>query len=110
MKREFGLRVLVGIPQLAPDPGAGKLVTTGIYAHLRHPRYVQVGLGLAAIALFANYLAVYLTLAAYFPLVYLVVLLEERELRERFGEEYERYSREVPRFVPRLRGRKRERG
>jgi len=59
-------------------------------------------LGLASVALFTNYLAVYVVLAAYLPLIYLVVVLEERELGERFGEEYERYCLAVPRFVPRL--------
>ena len=34
------------------------------------------------------------------PTLYLIVLLEERELRDRFGEEYEAYCRRVPRFVP----------
>jgi protein-S-isoprenylcysteine O-methyltransferase Ste14 len=35
------------------------------------------------------------------PTLYLIVLLEERELRDRFGVEYEEYCRRVPRFVPR---------
>jgi len=30
-------------------------------------------------------------------------MLEERELRERFGAEYDAYCRRVPRFLPRLR-------
>ena len=93
---------LLGLPQLAGRQYPGKLVTDGIYGHIRHPRYVQVGFGLAAAALFTNYLAVYVIAAAYIPTIYLVALLEERELKERFGEEYEEYSRRVPRFLPRL--------
>ncbi|UCC67895.1 MAG: hypothetical protein JSV79_12390, partial [Armatimonadota bacterium] len=92
----------VGVPQLSAGEYRGRLVTDGIYAHIRHPRYVQVGLGLAAVAAFTNYLAVYLIAVAYVPVIYLVVLLEERELRERFGEEYEQYCRRVARFLPRL--------
>jgi protein-S-isoprenylcysteine O-methyltransferase Ste14 len=29
-----------------------------------------------------------------------LVLLEERELRDRFGAEYEEYCRQVPRWIP----------
>ncbi len=100
--QRLGPGVMLGLPQLSDRQRPGRLVTDGIYAHIRHPRYVQVGLGLAAIALFTNYLAVYVIAAAYIPVIYLVVLLEERELRERFGEEHEQYSRRVPRFLPRL--------
>jgi protein-S-isoprenylcysteine O-methyltransferase Ste14 len=32
----------------------------------------------------------------------MVVLLEERELLDHYGSEYEAYMRAVPRFVPRL--------
>lgn len=93
---------VLGLPELSQSGPPGTLVTEGIYAHIRHPRYVQVGLGLAAVALFSNYLAVYVLVATHIPLIYLVVLLEERELRERFGREYEDYCRRVPRFLPRL--------
>jgi protein-S-isoprenylcysteine O-methyltransferase Ste14 len=55
---------------------------------------------LLAIALFTNYLAVYILVIVFIPVIYGVVLLEERELRERFGQEYERYCVEVPRFFP----------
>jgi protein-S-isoprenylcysteine O-methyltransferase Ste14 len=48
-----------------------------------------------------NYLAIYIVFIAYIPVIYLVVLLEEQELRKRFGAAYEKYCREVPRFIPR---------
>lgn len=100
--RRLSPAVLFGIPQLSDRAYPGVLVTDGVYAYLRHPRYVQVLLGLAAVALFTNYLTVYIIAAAYLPIMYLVVLLEERELRERFGEQYEDYAKRVPRFFPRL--------
>lgn len=98
--------LLLGIPELSHEGKAGKLLTEGIYGLVRHPRYLEIGFVLAAIALFVNYLAVYLLLLAYVPVIYLVVLLEERELKARFGDAYETYCRRVPRFVPRLRRRK----
>jgi protein-S-isoprenylcysteine O-methyltransferase Ste14 len=98
--------IMFGLPELSPPDRRGKLITGGVYAQIRHPRYLEVGLSLAAIALFSNYLAAYIVLAAYVLVIYLVVLLEERELRERFGEEYEQYCRRVPRFTPRLWGRR----
>ena len=102
MKRRLPIATLIGIPEVSPPAAGGALITEGIYSHLRHPRYVQVMLGLAGFALFTNYLALYALLAICTPLIYLVVLLEERELRHRFGEDYERYCRDVPRFLPRL--------
>jgi protein-S-isoprenylcysteine O-methyltransferase Ste14 len=41
-------------------------------------------------------------LAAYLVQLGMQLYLEERELKTRFGEAYERYCRLVPRFVPRL--------
>ncbi len=94
-------RILLGLPELDSRQGGGKLLTEGIYSRIRHPRYVEILSAFTAFALFANHLGSYLVLAAGFVLVYLLVLLEERELRERFGQAYVDYARRVPRFVPR---------
>ena len=102
MRRRLPIATLIGIPELSPRAAGGTLVTEGIYSHIRHPRYLQVMLRLAGFALFANYLALYALLALCLPLIYLIVLFEERELRQRFGEEYERYCHHVPRFLPRI--------
>ncbi len=101
--RYLTLSVMLGVPELSRKKMPGRLFTEGIYGQVRHPRYIEIAFVLASIALFTNYLAVYILLAAYFPAIYIVVLLEERELRNRFGGTYESYCREVPRFFPRLR-------
>lgn len=93
--------ILVGLPELSGRRYPGKLLTEGIYAKIRHPRYIEALLWTLGYALFANYLAVYIAFLLAIPALYLVVLLEERELRERFGAAYDEYCRRVPRFIPR---------
>lgn len=94
--------IRMGLPELSRER-PGKLLTEGIFAKVRHPTYLEGGLALAACALFSNYLAVYGLLLLYLPVIYLVALLEERELRDRFGAAYVEYLERVPRFFPRLR-------
>jgi protein-S-isoprenylcysteine O-methyltransferase Ste14 len=101
-KKHLRFGILSGVPELSEGDG-GRLLTEGIYASIRHPRYVETVFIVIAYALFANYLGAYVVVALSFPAIYLIVLLEERELLERFGREYEDYCRRVPRFVPRLR-------
>ncbi len=101
-RRQLKLSILVGLPEVSRRR-AGKLLTEGIYAHTRNPRYLSMVFALLAFALLSNYLALYVLTALSVPALHVLVLLEERELRQRFGEEYERYLRSVPRFVPRLR-------
>jgi protein-S-isoprenylcysteine O-methyltransferase Ste14 len=100
--RYMNILTIFGLPELAPDKRPQRLITTGIYATIRHPRYVQLYLGFLGIALIANYLALYLIVAFWLPGLYVIVLLEEKELRDRFGPAYEDYHHQVPRFVPRL--------
>lgn len=103
--RHLTISMLIGIPEISKEDQPGKLLTEGIYGHVRNPRYIEIGFGLAGIALIVNYLTVYILFILYIPLIYLVVILEEHELRKRFGAAYENYCKEVPRFVPRLRRR-----
>ena len=60
-------------------------------------------LGIAAFAMFANYLGSYILLPLSVVGLYVITVLEERELRARFGDEYVKYSARVPRFFPRKR-------
>jgi protein-S-isoprenylcysteine O-methyltransferase Ste14 len=97
--------IVAGLPELSPDRHPGTLLTDGAYSRMRHPRYAQVLLALLGYALFANYLALYVVVALWVVGLYPIILLEERELRDRFGAEYESYCRRVPRFIPKLGGR-----
>jgi protein-S-isoprenylcysteine O-methyltransferase Ste14 len=104
LSRKLTLAMLLGIPELDPNRRPVKLVTNGIYSRMRHPRYVEIVLALAGYTLVANYLAAYAILVATVVWVWLIVPIEEKELRERFGRQYEEYAERVPRFVPRWRG------
>jgi len=102
LSKQLKNRILAGLPELAPEAYRSRLLTEGAYARIRHPRYAQVVVLMLAFALFTNYLATYvlflLVAAAIFPLT----RIEERELRERFGAEYEAYCARVPRFIPKF--------
>lgn len=103
-RRHLKFKTLVGLPEVgSPDKYPSRLLSEGIYGRVRHPRYLGILIGLLAFALFTNYLAVWGLLALSLPVFYLVIVLEERELRQRFGEEYDRYCERVPRLLPRPR-------
>ena len=101
--RHVKLRILMGMPELRPEGGQGQLLCEGIYARIRHPRYLEVWFALLFDALFINFLAAWVILVASVPVLLAIIGMEEKELRERFGEEYVRYCERVPRFLPRRR-------
>ncbi len=104
IQRKLTIKVLLGLPEIAPDRFPRRLITDGIYARMRHPRYVQFLMALSGYALIANYLAGYLVIALWVPGIYLIALIEEKELRDHFGDIYQAYCRNMPRFLPKLRG------
>lgn len=99
-RRYLTFKIRTGFPELSRGHYPGKLLTEGIYGRIRHPRYVELVLWVLSYALIANYLAPYVLVVAMVPTLYFIVLLEERELRERFGAAYDEYCRRTPRFVP----------
>ena len=103
VKRHLKFRILAGAPELESSGKGGKLLQEGIYSRIRHPRYMSFMFGVVAIALFTNYLAMYVLVLLSAAALYFVVLLEEKERRNRFGDDYVRYSERVPRFIPQMR-------
>ena len=109
--RHLNIATVVGIPELSlAGQRTGKLLRTGIYGVVRHPRYLSAGLGVVANTLIINYSGMYVLVVLLFLMGYPMLVLEERELIDRFGEEYRRYQREVPRLFPRLRRTKPQQG
>jgi protein-S-isoprenylcysteine O-methyltransferase Ste14 len=68
---------------------------------VRHPRYLSAGIGVVANALVINYAGMYALILLLFPAGFVMLVFEERELVDRFGEEYRQYQRDVPQIIPR---------
>jgi protein-S-isoprenylcysteine O-methyltransferase Ste14 len=103
VRAQLRLTTQMGFPELAPETHPQPLLCEGVYGRMRHPRYVGAWLGMLGWALVANHLATWVLWALSPPLLHAVVLLEERELRERYGPAWDDYARRVPRYVPQRR-------
>jgi protein-S-isoprenylcysteine O-methyltransferase Ste14 len=104
MQRTISLFAREGKGTLAPWDPTQRLVVRGPYRYVRNPMITGVlSILLGEAALFGSlwvlawWLAFFAINAVYFPLI------EEPGLRGRFGDEYERYRRSVPRWIPRRR-------
>ncbi len=80
-----------------------RIISTGIYSHIRHPQYFGAMLShLGMTLVFSGFHSLLVT-----PLViiinYVLCWKEEKELVKEFGDEYESYRRSVPMFIPRWR-------
>ena len=80
----------------------GEFVTTGIYARMRHPQYS--GIILAATGFLIQWPTL-LTLIL-FPFVirmyYRLAMREEKDVEDKFEDEYRDYRGRVPAFVPKM--------
>jgi protein-S-isoprenylcysteine O-methyltransferase Ste14 len=97
VKRDLGGARLVGKTELS---GGGEIVRTGIYRRLRHPRYVGSLLAIVGACLIAGTRVMWIVTMIWTLLMLSAILLEEREMRARFGADYVAYCRNVPRFLP----------
>jgi protein-S-isoprenylcysteine O-methyltransferase Ste14 len=96
---DFGRK---GQGTLAPVDPPTKLVVYGLYRYVRNPMYLGALMVLAGQAILFQSSALVVYVIGWFAFVHLfVVFYEERTLRQRFGEGYERYCQTVPRWVPR---------
>ncbi|HWF40384.1 MAG TPA: isoprenylcysteine carboxylmethyltransferase family protein [Candidatus Acidoferrales bacterium] len=104
LTRDLGTARLIGKTELS---GGGSIARHGIYANIRHPRYLGSFLAIVGACLIAARPVLWAVAGAWTLLMLAAITMEEREMRARFGAEFENYARQVPRFVPawRTRGR-----
>lgn len=101
-RKHLTLRILAGAPEVEADAEKrGQLLEEGPYALIRHPRYVEIVLATFAYAAISNYAGCWILAILTIPVIHLVVILEERELENRFGDAYRAYAARVPRYLPR---------
>jgi protein-S-isoprenylcysteine O-methyltransferase Ste14 len=81
-----------------PRLETNRLVTSGIYAHMRHPMLFGLTLVPLALGLMVGS-PTFITIIAPVEMIFIVIMvltLEERECRKKFGSEYEAYAKKVP--------------
>jgi protein-S-isoprenylcysteine O-methyltransferase Ste14 len=94
---ELGGRRLVGQAELSAK---GELAVKGLYAHVRHPRYLGMMLGVLGACILAGSQRLWIVALAWWIAALAIIRIEERELHERFGTAYASYAQRVPMLVP----------
>lgn len=83
------------------EPGNGPLVDRGLYGWIRHPSEAgNLAVSLGASLLLGSVAGLGLTLALLFPLVVFRVRIEDQDLRDRFGDRFDRHASQVGSLVP----------
>ena len=97
------LFVYIGKGTLAPWAPTRKLVVIGPYRYVRNPMISGVLITLLGETIVFGSAGLLIWFACFFALNYAYFMLsEEPGLEKRFGEEYSRYKKNVPRWIPRL--------
>ncbi|MEW6092763.1 MAG: isoprenylcysteine carboxylmethyltransferase family protein [Chloroflexota bacterium] len=87
----------------APGDSTRKLVIAGPYQWIRNPIYAGGTLLLFGLAFYTRSLLLFLMTNVFMAGMHFVVsLIEEPGAEKRFGDEYQKYKQEVPRWFPRL--------
>src|SRR5437588_813348 len=98
----FSVQQVSGIPEVMAGAREQRLITAGIHNRVRHPVYLAHFCEMLAWSLGTG-LAVCYALTAFALLSGAVMTnLEDKELEQRFGEDFRQYKSSVPAIVPRL--------
>ncbi len=88
------------------DPNAwgctNQLLITDIYQCVRHPHHLAVGIFMTSLGLLIGHLASFLilTISQWTWVIAFLFLVEERELAEKFGDDYKAYRQKTPMLFP----------
>jgi protein-S-isoprenylcysteine O-methyltransferase Ste14 len=79
-----------------------EVVTTGIYARVRHPQYLGFLLMHSGFVFLLSGLFALLSTPLIFVMLYFFARKEELELTKDFGSDYDVYKRKVPMLIPKI--------
>ena len=95
--------VRIGKGTLAPWSPTGKLVIDGMYRYVRNPMIIGVLIVLTGESLAILSLNVFIWTLIFFIINNIwYIFYEEPDLEKKFGDEYRKYKKSVPRWIPRL--------
>jgi protein-S-isoprenylcysteine O-methyltransferase Ste14 len=95
--------IYVGRGTLMPTVPTEDLVVSGFYRYVRNPMYTGLLIALAGEAILFEKRAMLVYIALVWLAIHLFICLyEEPTLTRRYGEEYLRFKRHVPRWLPHL--------
>jgi protein-S-isoprenylcysteine O-methyltransferase Ste14 len=99
----FARFALDGLGTPAPIAPPQKLVVTGLFRYVRNPIYIAVVAVIFGQALlFGDLRLVWYGAPLWLFFHVWVVMIEEPELKQTFGPQYESFRTNVPRWIPRL--------
>lgn len=98
----FSAAQLGGLPELVSGHGEQRLATSGIRAWVRHPVYLGHLCEMLAWSVGTGLVVCYGLTAFALVTGAVMIRLEDRELEQRFGEEYRKYREGVPAVLPRM--------
>lgn len=82
------------------EPGEPGVVSTGVFARVRHPMY------LGSILLYVGGMIATISMLTLIPVVIIIIVYnylasyEEQKLEEKFGDEYREYKKKVRKWIP----------
>jgi protein-S-isoprenylcysteine O-methyltransferase Ste14 len=98
--RLLGLLGIIGLPEVY-EKIPGRFVITGAFSVVRHPTYLAHTMMLTGVFLATGVISIgIVTIVDFFAVTFIIIPLEEKELSNRFGEEYRDYRNKVPKYFP----------
>jgi protein-S-isoprenylcysteine O-methyltransferase Ste14 len=95
--------VRIGKGTLAPWSPTGKLVIDGMYRYVRNPMIIGVLIVLTGESIAILSLNIFIWTLIFFIINNIwYIFYEEPDLEKKFGDEYRKYKKSVPRWIPRL--------
>jgi protein-S-isoprenylcysteine O-methyltransferase Ste14 len=95
--------VRIGKGTLAPWSPTGKLVIDGMYKFVRNPMIIGVLIVLTGESIAILSLNIFIWTLIFFIINNIwYIFYEEPDLEKKFGDEYRKYKKSVPRWIPRL--------